>query len=130
MVSNDKILKALESATNYLEKSISSLSKGDKSSFEKYFWHVAAELEYALFMLSLTFQEENLDKSKLKSNPDIKSYDAYNVLVEIHELLDNAKRLLSNCELLDAYKSVYAARHNVFAVNEFFAKKRRGRLKQ
>ncbi|MEM3616547.1 MAG: hypothetical protein QXN95_00030 [Candidatus Bathyarchaeia archaeon] len=129
MAFNDKILKALESAANYLTKSISALSSGDENSFTEHFWHVAAELEYALFMFSLTFQEENVDKSKWKPNPDIKKDDIHNVLAEVHSLLDDAKRLLVSGKVLDAYKDVYGARHCVFAVEENLAKKKRERLK-
>ncbi|MEM2547136.1 MAG: hypothetical protein QXM37_05855 [Candidatus Bathyarchaeia archaeon] len=129
MASNDKILKALESATNYLEKSISALSCRDENSFKEHFWHVAAELEYAIFMFSLTFQEENADKSKWKPNPDIKKDDIHNVLAEVHSLLDNAKRLLLSGKVLDAYKDVYVARHCVFAIEENLAKKKRERFK-
>lgn len=129
MASNDKILKALESAANYLEKSISALSSEDENSFKEHFWHVAAELEYALFMFSLTFQEENTDKSKWKPNPDVKKDDVHNVLAKVRSMLDNAKRLLINGKFLDAYKDVYVARHCVFAVEEIFAKKKHERFK-
>jgi hypothetical protein len=60
MASNDKILRALESATSYLEKSISALKSGNENSFTEHFWHVAAELEYALFMFSLIFKKKKL----------------------------------------------------------------------
>ncbi|MEM3618581.1 MAG: hypothetical protein QXK47_05870 [Candidatus Bathyarchaeia archaeon] len=129
MASNDKILKALESAANYLEKSISALSSGDEDYFSEYFWHVAAELEYAIFMFSITFQEENVDKSKWKPNPDIKKDDIHNVLDEVRSLLDNAKRLLISGKVLDAFKDVYVARHCVFAIEENLAKKKRERFK-
>ncbi len=129
MASNDKILKALESAANYLGKSISALSSGDENSFAEHFWHVAAELEYALFMFSLTFQEKNVDKSKWKPNPDIKKDDIHNVLAEVRSLLDDAKRLLISGEVLDAYKDVYVARHCAFAAEEILAKKKRERFK-
>ncbi|MEM2947601.1 MAG: hypothetical protein QXN96_05135 [Candidatus Bathyarchaeia archaeon] len=129
MASNDKILKALESAANYLEKSISALSSEDENSFKEHFWHVAAELEYALFMFSLTFQEENTDKSKWKPNPDVKKDDVHNVLAKVRSMLDNAKRLLISGKFLDAYKDVYVARHCVFAVEEIFAKKKHERFK-
>ncbi|MEM3770054.1 MAG: hypothetical protein QXZ51_03665 [Candidatus Bathyarchaeia archaeon] len=129
MAYNDKILNALESATNYLEKSLSALNNGDENSFSKHFWHVAAELEYALFMFSLIFQEENVDKSRWKPNPDVKKDDFHNVLAEVRSLLDNAKKFLAGSKFLDAYKGVYVARHCVFAVEENLAKKKRERLK-
>ncbi|MEM1539978.1 MAG: hypothetical protein QXJ07_01135 [Candidatus Bathyarchaeia archaeon] len=129
MVANDKILKALESATSYLEKSASALNSGDESSFTKHFWHVAAELEYALFMFSLIFQEESVNKSKWKSNPNMKRDDINGTLAEVRSLLDNAKKFLTSGKLLDAYKSVYMARHHVFAVEENLANKKRGGLK-
>ncbi|MBS7636354.1 hypothetical protein KEJ37_03270 [Candidatus Bathyarchaeota archaeon] len=129
MATNHKILKALESAANYLEKSASALGSGDENSFTKHFWHVAAELEYALFMFSLIFQEENIDKSKWKPNPDVKKDNINGVLTEVYSLLDNAKKSLTSGKLLDAYKGVYLARHRVFAVEENLAKKKRERSK-
>ncbi|MEM3553468.1 MAG: hypothetical protein QXH40_01325 [Candidatus Bathyarchaeia archaeon] len=125
MAANDKILKALESATSYLEKSASALSSGDENSFTKHFWHVAAELEYALFLFSLIFQEENVDKSKWKPNPDMKKDNINGVLAEVRSLLENAKKFLTSGKLLDAYKGIYVARHCVFAVEENLAKKKR-----
>jgi len=128
MVSNDKILRALESATSYLKKSISALKSGNENSFTEHFWHVAAELEYALFMFSLIFKEE-IDKSKWKPNPEIKRDNVNDVLAEVRSLLDNAKKFLASGKVLNAYKSVYVARHCVFAVEENLAKKKRERLK-
>ncbi|MEM2250283.1 MAG: hypothetical protein QXR79_03405 [Candidatus Bathyarchaeia archaeon] len=125
MATNDKILKALESATSHLGKSTSALSSGDENSFTKHFWHVAAELEYALFLFSLIFQEENVDKSKWKPNPDFKRDNIDGILAEICGLLDNARKFLTSGKLLDAYKGVYVARHCVFAVEESLAKKKR-----
>lgn len=125
MASNDRILKALESATSYLEKSTSALDSGDDNSFAEHLWHVAAELEYALFMFSLVLQEENIDKSKWKPNPDVKKNDINVVLSEIRGLLDGAKSLLASGKILDAYKGVYLARHCVFAVEENLVRKRR-----
>ncbi|MGC8998885.1 MAG: hypothetical protein ACP5JW_05775 [Candidatus Bathyarchaeia archaeon] len=129
MVSNDKILKALESATSYLEKSVSALKSGNENSFTENFWHVAAELEYAIFMFSLMVQEESVDKSKWKPNPDVKKDNIRNVLAEVQGMLDNAKKFLTGGKVLDAYKSVYVARHCVFAVEENLAKKKREQSK-
>jgi hypothetical protein len=129
MASNDKILKALESATGYLEKSISALGSRDDNSFAEHFWHVAAELEYALFMFSLILQEESIDKSKWKLNPEVKKDDVNVVLAEIRGLLGDAKKLLASGKMLDAYKGVYVARHHVFAVEESLARKKREHLK-
>jgi hypothetical protein len=128
MASNDKVLRALESATSYLEKSVLALKSGNENSFTEHFWHVAAELEYALFMFSLIFKEE-IDKSKWKPNPEMKRDNVNDVLAEVRSLLDNAKKFLASGKVLNAYKSVYVARHCVFAVEENLAKKKRERLK-
>jgi len=129
MASNDKVLRALESATGYLEKSFLALKSGNENSFIENFWHVAAELEYALFMFSLIFKEEEIDKSKWRPNPEIKRDNVNDVLAEVRSLLDNAKKFLAGGKMLDAYKSVYVARHRVFAVEENLAKKKRERLR-
>jgi len=128
MASNDKVLRALESATSYLEKSVLALKSGNENFFTEHFWHVAAELEYALFMFSLIFKEE-IDKSKWKPNPEMKRDNVDDVLAEVRSLLDNAKKFLASGKVLNAYKSVYVARHCVFAVEENLAKKKRERLK-
>jgi len=120
MAINEKVSKALKSAATHLENSILALNNKDENSFADSLWHVAAELEYALFLFSITFSDEiNLLGSKrnreLKIETDL-------MLAEVKNLLDEAERFVVNERLLDAYKSAYVARHYVLKVQEDFAK--------
>lgn len=129
MIANDKILKALESALNYLKLSTSALKNIDENAFSNSFWHVAAELEYALFLFSLAVDNKR-DSLKVKPNPESKNLQLDSIMAEVENLLEEAKKLTSSGNLLDAYKSAYMARHRVFKVQEILAKKKREILKK
>lgn len=123
MVTNEKLLKALESATHHLESSLSVLSRDDKA-FADSVWHVAAELEYALFLLSLMFKGE-VDSSKWKPNPEVKKLGVNEMLIMVRALLDKSKKSLIGDDLMGAYKCAYMARHYVFRIQEDFARNKR-----
>ena len=125
---NEKISKALKSATTHLENSILALNKKDENSFANSLWHVAAELEYILFLFSITFKNES-DLSKWKPNPELKS-EIGSMLMNVGNLLNEAERFVVNERLLDAYKSAYIARHYILKVQEDLAKKKREMLKK
>lgn len=129
MIANDKILKALESALNHLKLSTSSLKNSDENAFSNSLWHVAAELEYALFLFSLAFENKH-DTSKVKPNPEPRNLQFNSVMGEVENLLEEAKKLISTGNLLEAYKSAYVARYRVFKVQEILAKKKREMLKK
>lgn len=121
MAVKEKTLKALESATRCLEGSISALGKDDKA-FTDSFWHVAAELEYALFLFSMMFKD-GFDTSKWKPNPEAKKLEANEMLKAVRELLGESKKALIKEELIDAYKCAYTARHYVFRIQDDFTRK-------
>jgi hypothetical protein len=123
MAATEKLLKALESATRYLEDSLSALSRDDKA-FADSVWHVAAELEYALFLFSLMFKGE-VDASKWKPNTEAKKLGANEMLATVGELLGESKKALVGNDLMGAYKCAYMARHHVFRIQEDFARKKR-----
>jgi len=129
MTVNEKMLKAVRSAAAYLENSMTALSKKDDASFARSIWHVVAELEYALFLFSITFLNES-DLSRWKPNPELRKIEVDPMLVEAKNLLDEAERSLVNERLPDAYKSVYNARHYMLKVQEDISKKRRETLKK
>jgi len=129
MTANEKTLKALKSATNHLENLMLALDKKDESSFIDSLWHVAAELEYALFLFSVTFQGES-DTSRWKPNPELKNVDTEQFLAEARNFLSEAETYLLNGKLMDAYKNAYIARHYIFKVQEDLAKKKREALKK
>ena len=124
MATNEKIWKALKSAMTYLENSILALNKGDENSLANSVWHVAAELEYMLFLFSLTLQSE-CDKSGWKPNPEPKKFETGQTLAVVQDLLDEAEKSMVNEKLLDVYKNVYVARYYVFKIQEEFARKKR-----
>ena len=129
MAVNDKISKALKSAINHLEDSISTLKNKDENSFADAVWHVAAELEYALFLFSVTLQNEK-DKSGWRINPKRKKYEVGQTLVTVQSLLNEAEKHMESKKLLDAYKKTYIARHHILKVQEDLAKKKREALKK
>jgi hypothetical protein len=129
MSANEKILKALKTAETNLESSVAALNKKDETAFADSVWHAADELEYALFLFSLTFQDEGA-RTKLKPNPELKKMDTHSLLAEAQNLLNEAERYLSNRKQRDSYKDAYVARHYVLRVQEDLAKKRREALKK
>jgi hemoglobin-like flavoprotein len=123
MAANEKIMKALESAVRYLGGSLSALGSGDKA-FADSIWHVAAELEYALFLFSLMFKDED-DASRWKPNPENKKIGTEEMLATVRELLGESKKALVGEDLMNAYKRAYMARHYVFKIQEDLARKKR-----
>jgi hypothetical protein len=129
MTINEKASNALKSAANHLENSILALNKKDESSFADSLWHVAAELEYALFLFSIMFPDEgNLWSWKRKL--ELKKIETGSVLFELKNLLEEAERFFVDKRLLDAYKNAYIARHYALKVQEDLAKKKREMLQK
>lgn len=128
MAINEKISRALNSAATYLENSIRALTKKDENSLMDNIWHLAAELEYALFMFSITFQEEK-DKPKWRSNPRLKKVEVDSALVTVQDLLKEADERMKEKNLLEAYQKADVARHYVLKVQRDFARKKREALK-
>jgi len=129
MTTNRKMLKALKSAITYLDNSIVAMDKKDDNLLTDSVWHAAAELEYALFLFSMTVQNE-IDKSKWKLNPKLKKVEVGPTLVTVQGLLNEAEKCIKNEKLLDAYKSAYIARNYMLKVQKDFAKKKREALKK
>jgi len=129
MTANRKMLKALKSAIAYLDSSIVAMDKKDDNLLADSVWHAAAELEYALFLFSMTAQNE-IDKSKWKLNPKLKQVEVGPTLVTVQDLLNEAEKCTENEKLLDAYKSAYIARNYMLKVQTDFAKKKRDALKK
>ncbi|MEM3641607.1 MAG: hypothetical protein QXH37_06785 [Candidatus Bathyarchaeia archaeon] len=124
---NEKILRSLKNAEGYLEKSMTALNNKNDTLFADSLWHFAAELEYALFLFSITLQSEN-NGAHWKPNP--KKGDAVPNLGEVQNLLNEAERFMADGKLLEAYKNVYLARHCTLKIQEDLAKKRREALKK
>jgi hypothetical protein len=129
MAANKKILKALKSAITHLDNSMLTIDKKNDNSVADSVWHVAAELEYALFLFSITVQDE-IDKTKWKLNPKLKKVEDGPMLVTVQEFLDKAEKCMTNEKLLDAYKNAYIARHFILKIQKDFTKKKREALKK
>jgi len=123
MTVDEKILQSLKSAVMYLENSAIALDKKDGDLLVDSIWHVAAELEYALFLFSIKTQNES-DTLKLKPSLEFKNADVDTMLADMKNLLNEAERFFLNGRLQDAYKSAYAARHCILKIREDLAKKK------
>ncbi|MDH5374819.1 MAG: hypothetical protein OEZ21_03835 [Candidatus Bathyarchaeota archaeon] len=129
MAANKKILKALKSAITYVDNSMPAMDKKDENSLADSIWHVAAELEYVLFLFSITVRDK-VDKSKWKLNPKLKKVELGPTLVTVQDLLNEAEKCTKNEKLLAAYKSAYIARHYIVKVQKEFARNKREALKK
>ena len=123
MATDEKISKGLKSAVTYLENSVRALNKKDESSLMGSVWHVAAELEYALFMFSMAL-EEGKDKPKWRSNPRLKKVGVGSTLVMVKDLLEEVDNHMKERNLLKAYRKTDVARRYILKVQRDFAKKR------
>jgi hypothetical protein len=128
MAANAKILKALKSAATYLENSIRASAEKDENSLMDNVWHVAAELEYVLFLFSIAFKEE-ADKLKSRSKPRFRKVEVDSALVMVQKLLKAVFKHMKEKSLLEAYKEANIARHYMLKVQRDFAKKKREALK-
>jgi len=129
MTTNRKMLKALKSAIAYLDDSMLAMDKKDDNLLTDSVWLAAAELEYALFLFSMTAQNE-IDKSKWKLNPKLKKVEVGPTLVTVQDLLDEAEKYIESEKLSDAYKSAYIARNYMLEIQKDFTKKKREALKK
>jgi len=116
MTIDEKILKSLKLAAEFLNGK-------DETSLADNMWHIAAELEYALFLLSIKLQDE-IDASDLKSSPESKKADMDSVLGDVKSLLKEAEEYLLNGKLKDAYGSAYVARQYTLRIIETIDKKK------
>lgn len=120
---NEKVLRSLKAAVDYLERAITAFNQKDETPFADSLWHVAAELEYALFLFSITFQNENVSQYKIKLNPE--KTEIKPVLEEAQNLLREAEKFAADGKLLESYKNAYVARHYIRKVQEDLTKKKR-----
>lgn len=128
MAFNDRILKALSSALQYANKSVSALESGDENSFLNNLWHVAAELEYALFLFSLALKiEQNVQMPKLNPNP--RGMQTNSIMLKVKELIERAQNILRGVDLLNAHRNTYMARYYIFKLQENLDRKRVSRRK-
>jgi len=123
-MSFNKILKALSSTLTYLDKAASALRKGDENAFFNDVWHVAAELEYALFLFLLALEESERNVQMLKPSPETINPSVGDVMLKVKELVEEAQNFLMKGDLSNAHSRVYLARHYIFKVQESLDKKK------
>lgn len=124
MAYNGKILKALESAIKHLEGSMSALKANNGEAFSNNIWHVAAELEYALSMFSLTVGNGH-SAFLVKPNPEPKKLQTDQIILKVKDLINEAQTSMKNGDLIGACKNTRLARHYVFEVQEKLTGKKR-----
>jgi hypothetical protein len=129
MLRYEKIMQSIELSIAYLEASISALDKKDVDCFADSLWRSAEELEYALFLFSMKFQDES-DMSKWKPKSGIKKGESGRLLEAAKQLLDESGKAMVDESWLDAYKSAYVARCYLLLLQEDLAKKRREAIKK
>lgn len=121
MTHSGKILGALESAIKYLVNSISALKSVNEEVLSNGVWHVAAELEYALFLLSLTI--ENGHSTPVRLNPEPKNLQIDQVLLKVKDLVSEAQKHVKNGDLMNAFRNVRLARRYIFEVQNRLTKR-------
>ena len=129
MTINEKMLRALKSAVRYVDDCMSGLNRKDNSAIADSLWHVGAEIEYALFLLSITISDES-GMARLNSNFDFKKTNIDSIMVDLKNLLAEAEGFVLDKKLLEAYERVYVARQLVLKVRQDLAKKKREMLKK
>jgi hypothetical protein len=118
MAVDEKILRSLKSAITYLES-----DKKDGGLLADNLWHVAAELEYALFLLSFKIHDENC-VPRMKSSLGSRKADVASGLYSIKNLLIQAETFFQSGSLQDAYKSAYVARQRALKIMDDLVKKK------
>ena len=110
-----KITGAITSAINRLEDSMKALVEKDQRAVVSSVWEAAAELEYALFLFSLTQQEES-ERSSWKLDLPSKQVEVGPTLVSAQDLLKEAKGCIDVGELGKAHKKTWMARGHLLKI--------------
>jgi hypothetical protein len=118
-----KVISAITSSISHLENSEEALAKKNEAKLKKDVWHAAAELEYALFLLSLMNEEES--RHRWKVNPGSKQIEIESLLDSTRKLLKTARDDIAAKNRLDAHKKTWIARGYLLKVHDAFEKKRK-----
>ncbi len=120
----EKLTKAITSAIGCLQDSMKVVSKRDAKDLSSLVWRAAADLEYALFLFSITHQGESESSSwtlRLRS----KDVEVGSVLASTRDLLEEAKSSLKAGDLREAHKKTWMARGYLLKLHNFFEKKKK-----
>ncbi|MFQ6080862.1 MAG: hypothetical protein ACE5OW_04245 [Candidatus Bathyarchaeia archaeon] len=110
-----KITGAITAAIDRLEDSMKALVEKDERGMVNSVWGAAAELEYALFLFSLTQQEE-AERSSWKLDSPSKQVEVGPALVSAQDLLKEAKSCIDAGDLGKAHKKTWMARGHLLEV--------------
>ncbi len=119
----EKVNNAITSSISYLEDSAEALTKKNEAKLREDVWHAAAELEYALFLLSLVNGEES--RHRWKVNPGSKQVEIESLLASTRELLETAREDIAAKKSPDAHRKIWVARGYLLKVHDVFEKKRK-----
>jgi len=110
-----KVSEALKNAVSCLEGAIKARIDGDDDTLKNKVWHGAAEVEYAVFLLSLTQGSENEPwKNGIKQPANLNIESA---LAMAQENLLEAERKLEN-DQAEAYRFAWIARGLMLTVQD------------
>jgi len=110
-----KVSEALKDAVSFLEDAIKACVDGDDVTLKNKVWHATAEVEYAVFLLSLAQESENEPwKNGIKQPANLNIGSA---LVMAQENLLEAERKLEN-DQAEAYRFAWIARGLMLSVQD------------
>lgn len=122
----EKIVASIISALDQLENSLQTLAKNnDEEAFSNFIWPAAAETEYALFLLSLTRQDESDSSPRKQSYTPKQHVEVKPALVSARGLLRRAKDSVEAGDFVRAYEETWTARNMLLRVEELLEKKRK-----
>jgi len=128
----EKITVAINSATSHLEDSMRALAKNnnDEKAVVNSLWLASSEIEYALFLFSLTHPDELESSSWKHSSQPKQVVEARPAMVSAQELLEEAKNNIEAGATAKAYEEAWTARNLLLKVQELFEKKRKSATAQ
>ena len=124
----EKIVKALENAKNYIDASLEATKKSDEKA--NHIWHAISELEYALFLFSITNQNYEVDKSTWKLDTKTKQMSPEELLKTVLDFVENALENMESKKLELAHRNTWMARGYLLTVQNELEKTRQQEKKK
>ena len=116
-------LENITSAINHLEGAMRALLEKNEKEVTRFVWKAAADLEHALFLFFLMYQEETPSAS-WKLNPPSKQVEVGPTLVVARDLLKEAKDSFEAERFREAHKKTWMAQRHLSRIHDFFEKMR------
>ena len=123
---SEKIAEALASCETYLEKSIAA-SKNAYEESDNWVWHAAAELEYALFLLSLKGSDDYAPLN-WKTGSHYRNDSTAKLLNAVQNLVIRSKESTATGDWPQARRCAYAAGDILLRIQREYARKKRGSI--